>query len=97
MGRFAPQQLQRTPTKKIEKVLLINPYPYYAVGINEATVYPPLGLASIAAYLEKNDFDCQIIDANILHLKPHDVVEKAKAFGPDIVGIYMNVVTAQGF
>jgi hypothetical protein len=51
MARFAARQIQQAPTKKIERVLLINPYPYYAIGINEATVYPPLGLASIAAYL----------------------------------------------
>jgi radical SAM superfamily enzyme YgiQ (UPF0313 family) len=95
MARFAARQIQQAPTKKIERVLLINPYPYYAIGINEATVYPPLGLASIAAYLEKNRFTCQIIDANILQMKPEQVVEKVKEFNPDIIGIYMNVVTAQ--
>lgn len=78
-----------------KSIVLVNPYPYYATGINEATIYPPLGLASIAAYLEKYSFVCQIVDANILQLKPQEVFEKIKEFQPDIIGIYMNVVTAQ--
>jgi len=82
-------------TKIIKKVILINPFPYYAQGINEGTVYPPLGLVSIAGLLEKNNFECKIIDANILNMAPSEVFNEAKKFKPDIAGIYLNVVTAR--
>ncbi len=79
----------------IKKVLLINPYSYYAKGVNKASIFPPLGLAAIAAYLEKNNFECKIIDANILQMLPNEVFEHAKKFNPDIVGVYLNVVNAR--
>ena len=79
----------------IKKAVLINPFPYYAQGINEGTIYPPLGLASIAAFLEKNKFECKIIDANVLRMMPSEVFNQAKKFEPDIAGIYLNVVTAR--
>ncbi len=81
--------------QKHEKVVLVNPYPYYAIGINEATIYPPLGLAVIAALLEKNNFKVQIIDANILRMMNDGVLRRIEEFGADIVGIQMNVVTAR--
>ena len=39
--------------KEIKKIIFVNPFPYYAAGINEATIYAPLGLAYIAAYLRE--------------------------------------------
>lgn len=51
------------------------------------TKYPqfPLGLASIAAVLEKNDFQTKILDANALQLSEHDIIKKAE--NSDIIGI----------
>ena len=90
-----PITITQNILQKHEKVVLVNPYPYYAVGINEATIYPPLGLAVIAALLEKNDFKVQIIDANILKMNNDGVFKKIKDFDADIVGIQLNVVTAR--
>lgn len=82
-------------TLKEKRIAFVCPYPYYARGINEATLYPPIGLASIAAYLEKNGAQCIIIDASIPEQKPAEIFEEIKKFHPDIVGIQMNVITAQ--
>ena len=77
------------------KLAFICPYPYYARGINEATLYPPIGLASIAAYLEKQGTECNIIDANVTEEKPEQILKRLRMFNPDIIGIQMNIVTAQ--
>lgn len=51
------------------------------------TKYPqfPLGLASLAAVLEKNDCQTEILDANALQLSECDVIKKAG--NADIIGI----------
>ena len=82
-------------TLQYKKIAFVCPYPYYARGINEATLYPPIGLASVAAYLEKAGAQCIIIDANVTEDKPNQILEQLKQFQPDVVGIQMNVVTAQ--
>jgi len=78
----------------IQKATFINPYPSYAKGINEATVYPPLGLAYIASSLEKHGISCQIIDAHALRLDHRTIYHTAKSFKPDLIGITTNIVTA---
>lgn len=80
---------------KIDKVMLVNPFPYYASGINEATVYPPLGLAYIASVLEEKKVNCKIVDANILGLTNEDVFKEIEKFDPQIIGIYTNIVLAK--
>jgi len=82
-------------TLKYERIAFVCPFPYYAKGINEATLYPPIGLASIAAYLEKQGANCIIIDANVGEEKPAQIFEKLVNFQPDVIGIQLNVVTAQ--
>ena len=37
---------------EIKKAIFVNPFPYYAEGINEATIYPPLGIAYLASVVE---------------------------------------------
>ena len=76
------------------KVILINPFAHTAKGTNEATVYPPLGIAYIAALLEKNGHNCKIVDANILHIPPDDVFSLIKEEDPDMVCISINITTA---
>lgn len=60
-------------------MLLINP--------PQDTKYPqpPLGLASLAAVLEKNDYKVEILDANALQLSEYEIVKKAD--NADIIGI----------
>lgn len=61
----------------MKKVILINP-PYRRILHNLSGVYPlpPLGLAYIAAVLEKNHFDVEIIDMPALNMS----VESLKAY-----------------
>lgn len=72
---------------------LINPYPYYAVGINEATIEPPLGLGYCASYLRMNGFDCDIIDANVLRWTADDVLRSLRRTAHPLIGISTNIVT----
>ncbi len=63
------------------KVLLVNP-PY------EESVYsePPLGLAYIAAMIEK-DFTVKIFDCAVMGWGLKEYAEELKKFSPDVVGI----------
>ena len=70
---------RKIPTK-INKVIFINPFPYYASGTNEATIYPPLGIAYLAAVLEKNNIECKIIDAAVLRMTTKNIARKIKKF-----------------
>jgi radical SAM superfamily enzyme YgiQ (UPF0313 family) len=72
-------------------IILINSYPQYARGINETMVTPPLGLAYLAAVLEKNNHQVQIIDANILRIKSEKIASSF-VFKPDLIGISVNIV-----
>lgn len=76
-------------------IVLINPYPEDAYGINEGTIEPPLGLGYLAAVTEKAGFTCKIIDANILKLKLIDVWKLIKRGRPKIVGISVNLYSYQ--
>jgi radical SAM superfamily enzyme YgiQ (UPF0313 family) len=61
------------------KAVLINP------PQNTKYPQPPLGLASIAAFLEQNYHPVEILDANALHLSEHEILKKVK--GSDVVCI----------
>jgi anaerobic magnesium-protoporphyrin IX monomethyl ester cyclase len=77
--------------------VLINPKPR-GVGLNEATVELPLGLAYIAAVLEQKGFQCSIIDANVLNLSDDDVLSRMPA-DAKLVGLYLysfNYSTVRG-
>ena len=86
--------MQHSVVHPIKKALFINPYPFYAKGTNEATMYPPLGLAYIAASLEKHGVVCTIIDAHVLKLNHHAIHRIVKSFKPDLIGITSNIVSA---
>ncbi|OGO18152.1 MAG: hypothetical protein A2Z15_02415, partial [Chloroflexi bacterium RBG_16_50_11] len=60
-------------------VLLINP--------PQSTRYPqpPIGLALVAAILEKAGYPVKLLDANALRLKPEDIIEMVS--DADIIGI----------
>lgn len=79
----------------IRKAVFINPYPAYASGVNEGTVYPPIGIAYIAAVLERKDIECRIIDAFVHRLLHSEIVRQIRAFKPDLIGITSNIVTAR--
>ena len=68
--------------------VLINPLPS-SVGLNEATIEPPLGIAYIASILEQKGVSCSIIDANALQLKPLEVI-KSIPETTKLIGFYLN-------
>jgi anaerobic magnesium-protoporphyrin IX monomethyl ester cyclase len=72
---------------KFMDAVFINPLTS-GVGINDATVEPPLGLAYLAAMLEKTGRKCAIVDANALRLTPADAVSKVPG-DTRLVGIYI--------
>ncbi|MFZ2201974.1 MAG: radical SAM protein [Microgenomates group bacterium] len=76
-------------------VMLVFLYPEDAVGINEATVEPPLGLGYLAAVTENKGLKCEIVDAYMLHLKMNEVLGLIKKSKPKIVGLSVNLFTYQ--
>jgi radical SAM superfamily enzyme YgiQ (UPF0313 family) len=77
------------------KALLINPYPYYAKGINTASIYPPIGLTYISSVLESNNFESKVIDANMLKASNEKLIKIISSQTPEFVGISANIVTAK--
>jgi len=66
------------------KILLINP------PCEFKTPVLPLGLAYIAAYLQKNNFDVSVIDAWAEKLDYPELKSKIFKNKPDIIGIFMD-------
>jgi len=73
-------------------VIFINPSPKISVGINSATVSPPLGLAYMASALEKDGHTVRIIDAHIGGISPADIIESFPV-KPDLIGVSSNIIT----
>ena len=69
------------------KITFINPpqtaSKYKFMGV----IAPPLGMAYIAAVLEKNNYDVSIVDACALDYTLEDLSERIKKENPDIVSI----------
>lgn len=70
-----------------KKVLLIQPNYSYQRKSGAWGVNPPIGIAYIAAVLEKNQINVEILDANAFNLSPEQAIEHVKKNNPDIVGI----------
>ncbi len=75
--------------------LFVNPFPDYAAGINEATIYPPLGLLYMASVLRENKHKTKVIDANMARIPNEKVLEIVAEDSPACVGISANIVTAK--
>ena len=58
------------------KTILINPNSTTSKGVNKATVEPPIGIGYLASYLNKEGFECSLIDANILGLDKQEILKK---------------------
>lgn len=52
----------------------------------------PLGLLYLSAYLKKNEYDTQVIDAEALRLTNDEVIKKLTDFSPDVIAISMTTV-----
>lgn len=75
-------------------ILFINPFPSKAVGINQATVIPPLGAGYIAALLEREGFNCKIIDANVQKIDNKELLQEINRISPSFVGLTLNIITS---
>ncbi len=76
------------------KVALVNPYPYYASGI-ESTIYPPLGLLYIGRQIKPHINSLLVLDANALKINVQATYDRLKTFKPDMVGISINIATVR--
>ena len=69
------------------KVLLINPpdtaSKYKFIGL----VAPPLGISYIAAVLEENGIDVNIIDGSAIEMSWEELENEITNFSPDLIGI----------
>jgi radical SAM superfamily enzyme YgiQ (UPF0313 family) len=61
--------------------------------LGQEGIFPPLGLAYIAAFLRQNNVDVRIIDSLALCLNQEEVCERAKEESPNFIGI--TVLTQQ--
>lgn len=69
------------------RVTLINPNHHFEADPTTKMVLPPLGLAYLAACLERAKIEVAIIDANAENLTPPEVVKKVLISKTDLVGI----------
>ena len=67
--------------------LYIPPGGYFAERWSRGSSMPPLGILSIAAFLEKEGVDVEIVPADILKLGWRDIKQKINDDRPDIVGV----------
>jgi anaerobic magnesium-protoporphyrin IX monomethyl ester cyclase len=70
------------------EAVFINPFPK-GIGLNDATIEPPLGLAYLASALEQDGFTCSIIDANALKLSSKEVLPQISRQA-NLIGFYLN-------
>lgn len=66
------------------RVLLIKP-PSFDPDV--ATIHQPLGLAYLAAVLEKESIPVKIIDAPVLRYQQKEIIRGARKFEPTIIGL----------
>lgn len=70
------------------KVMFINPnFQEKIKAISQITVGPPLGLAYLAAVLEKENINVRILDANVYGLQSEEIISNVIHFKPDVIGI----------
>ena len=73
------------------RVLLIQPnyrrIYAYAQSKDITPIFPPLGLAYIAAVLKKDDVDVKILESNAFDFNHEQIKRKIEEYNPDIVGI----------
>lgn len=78
----------RIPKKERADVLLI--YPIWVLGGGRGRLQrmlPPLGILSIASYLESKGFDVHVVDLHAEQLRPDDLREILRRLRPRFVGL----------
>jgi len=74
------------------KILLIQPEEPKGSPFACKVLTPPIGLMYIAAVLENNGFEVEILDNNLLGLPEEQLSRKIIDAGPDIVGISLDCI-----
>lgn len=74
------------------KILLINPpfldvYKGFKAAAKLGVLYPPTGLLYIASSAIKAGHEVSLIDVDAEELSMNEIVQKAKIFNPDVIGI----------
>lgn len=77
--------------EKLVKVALVNPPPPFGAFVHYQS--PLIGIAYIAAVLEKNGYEVMVIDCPPLNMTYEDLKRKIACVEPDIVGITSVTVT----
>ncbi|MGQ9471961.1 MAG: B12-binding domain-containing radical SAM protein [Candidatus Aminicenantales bacterium] len=67
--------------------LFVPPGGYFAERWSRGVSMPPLGILYIAAVLEKEGIDVEVIPADVLNLNWQDIKRKIRNDRPDIVGV----------
>lgn len=63
----------------------------YGKGLAQiGTCLPPLGLLSLAAVLEQNNYEVRVYDSDLRNSNVEQLIEYVKDYSPDFVGIYCN-------
>ncbi|MCP4723861.1 MAG: radical SAM protein [bacterium] len=70
----------------IKRITLINP-PYSETENTVTTISVPMGISSIAAVLEKEGYDVNVIDASVDGTPLEEIVEDVKSRKPDLIGL----------
>src|SRR3972149_11265746 len=76
---------------KSVRVVLVNPPPPLGAFVHYHN--PLIGLAYIAAVLEKNGYEVAVVDCPPLNMTYEDLKREIVSFEPDIVGITSVTVT----
>ena len=67
--------------------LFVPPGGYFAERWSRGSSMPPLGILSIAAVLEKEGVEVEIVPADVLGLNRRGIAQAIRRFEPDIVGV----------
>jgi len=67
--------------------IFVPPQGYVAQRWEEGNSMPPLGILFLAAVLEKEGYEAEIVPADILKLNWSDIAKKIDDFKPNVVGI----------
>ncbi len=71
-----------------QRIILVNPcYQRSVQAIAQISIGPPLGLAYLAAVLEKEGYPVDIIDANAERLSNEEVIRRVLEFKAEVVGL----------
>ncbi len=67
--------------------IFVPPQGYVAQRWEEGSSMPPLGILFLAAVLEREGYDVEVVPADILRLSWNEIAKKIDDFKPDFVGI----------